>query len=54
MTEEELNSLESKCMDGNPLYCEDCPFASVELCKNQCLETEEKWNSYISLMMKTS
>lgn len=46
MTEEELNSLESKCMDGNPLYCKDCPFASVELCKGQCLEEKESESAF--------
>lgn len=33
---EELNSLESKCMDGNHITCDECPFASLTLCNNQC------------------
>ena len=38
MTYEELNSLEGT----HPITCDECPFASIELCKNQCLEIEER------------
>ena len=41
INEDELNSLEGKCMEGNSIYCSDCPFASIELCNNQCLEVTE-------------
>jgi len=28
--------------EPTPMYCSECPFASVELCKNQCLEEQER------------
>lgn len=27
--------------EPTPMYCSECPFASVELCRNQCMEEHE-------------
>lgn len=39
-----INYLES---GGSTLYCKDCPFSSVELCNNQCMEVHDNNNDYL-------